>query len=93
MKRFWLLSIFFLIIAYADISEAKAQFVVRYGPAYRPAPRRVWERGHWRWDSYAGQYAWDEGHWVRMRRGGAWVDGHWQDFKRGGSRWVPGHWR
>ena len=71
LKKYTLLSTFFLSISMADIS---AQISVRIGYPPPPPPRRiertacpgsdyVWHDPRWVWDDYVRDYVWQRGFW------------------------------
>ena len=80
-------------------TTAEAQSItLRFGPPppppyARPVPPprrgRVWVEGHYRWNGR--RYVWEEGHWVRVRRGREYAQPRWD---QDGDRWRyhPGRW-
>jgi hypothetical protein len=56
-----------------------------------PPPRVgfVWVPGYWRWEGH--RHVWEEGRWIKERRGRHWVPARW--VPAGGHyRFEEGHW-
>lgn len=89
-------------ITFGNITESKAQVIVKVKPA-RPAnvvvvkrnkARRnhIWVSSHWKWNAKKNAYVWVDGYYVKQRRGYKYVAGDWIVVPSRGYKWVPGHW-
>ena len=74
-------------LAYRDLPPPPPPRVIA-----RPSQRngKVWVEGHWEWRG--SRYVWNNGYWVKARRGYAYAQPRW--YQEGGQwRYTRGEWR